>query len=98
MHPVLFPQIAMMMGPCGGGQGYVPAMNDLVLMVEGKSNMYIGGPAFVKQSIGEIATIEELGGSRMHTKVTGICDLEVKDDDACIEATKTDAFLSSFKF
>jgi acetyl-CoA carboxylase carboxyltransferase component len=83
------PQIAMMMGPCGGGQGYLPAMNDIVLMVEGNSNMYIGGPAFVKQSIGEITTIEELGGSKMHTNVTGICDLEVKDDDACIENTKS---------
>jgi len=76
------------MGPCGGGQGYVPAMNDIVLMVEGRSNMYIGGPAFVKQSIGEIATIEELGGSKMHSKITGICDLEVKDDETCIEETK----------
>ena len=82
------PQIAMMMGPCGGGQGYLPAMNDLVLMVEGRSNMYIGGPAFVKQSIGEIATIEELGGSKMHSRITGICDLEVKTDEECIEETK----------
>jgi acetyl-CoA carboxylase carboxyltransferase component len=82
------PQIAMMMGPCGGGQGYVPAMNDIVLMVEGKSNMYIGGPVFVKQSIGEITTIEELGGSKLHSRVTGICDLEVKDDDECIAETK----------
>ena len=83
------PQIAMMMGPCGGGQGYLPAMNDIVLMVEGRSNMYIGGPAFVKQSIGEVATIEQLGGSKLHSKVTGICDLEVKDDDECMESTKT---------
>jgi acetyl-CoA carboxylase carboxyltransferase component len=82
------PQISMMMGPCGGGQGYLPAMNDLVLMVKGKSNMYIGGPAFVKQVIGEDTTIEELGGSRMHSTVTGLCDIEVEDDDECIERTK----------
>ncbi len=82
------PQIALMMGPCGGGQGYLPAMNDIVFMVKGVSYMFIGGPAFCKTVIGEETTIEELGGSRMHTTVTGISDLEVGNDEECIEKCK----------
>ena len=42
----------------------------------------------MKQSIGEITTIEELGGSKMHSRVTGLCDLEVKDDEECMAETK----------
>ncbi|TDA68016.1 MAG: acyl-CoA carboxylase subunit beta [Clostridia bacterium] len=79
------PQISLVMGPCGGGQGYLPALTDIVVMTKGKSNMYIGGPAFVKNVTGVDTTIEELGGSKMHATVTGIADMEVENDERCLE-------------
>ena len=82
------PQISLIMGPCGGGQGYLPALTDVIIMVKGVSYLYIGGPDFVKRVIGQEATNEELGGSRMHTTVTGISDMEVADDEECLEVGK----------
>jgi acetyl-CoA carboxylase carboxyltransferase component len=79
------PQLSLIMGPCGGGQGYLPALTDFIIMVKGKSHLYIGGPDAVKKALGQDATVEELGGSRMHSTITGIADMEVADDEECLE-------------
>ncbi len=82
------PQLSLIMGPSGGGQGYLPALTDFIIMVKDISYLYIGGPDFVKRVLGEEATNEELGGSRMHTTVTGISDMEVANDEECLEVGK----------
>lgn len=83
------PQLSLVLGPCGGGQGYLPALTDMVIMTKGNSNMYIGGPAFVKAVSGVETTIEELGGSKMHTTVTGISDVELNNDQEAIDYAKS---------
>src|SRR5262245_43229609 len=88
------PQVAAMMGPGAAGTAYSPALADFVPMVRGTSNMALGGPPLVKAVIGEEITAEELGGSKVHCEVSGVADLEVADDRACIAAIKT--YLSFF--
>jgi len=63
-------------------------------MVKGTSHMALGGPPLVKAVVGEDISAEELGGSKIHTEVSGVADLEVADDAACLEAIK--AYLSYF--
>src|SRR5713226_1555821 len=88
------PMVAAMMGPGAAGTAYIPALADFVPMVKGTSHMALGGPPLVKAVVGEDITAEELGGSKIHTEVSGVADLEVPDDDACIAAVK--AYLSFF--
>ena len=88
------PQIAAMMGPGAAGTAYIPALADFVPMVKGTSNMALGGPPLVKAVVGEDITAEELGGSKVHCEISGVGDLEVPDDRACIHAIK--AYLSYF--
>ena len=38
------PQISIILGPCAGGASYSPALTDLVIMVRGKSYMFLTGP------------------------------------------------------
>ncbi len=38
------PQIAAVMGPCIAGGAYLPALSDVIIMVEGTSFMGLGGP------------------------------------------------------
>ena len=78
------PQVAAMMGPCAAGTAYIPALADFVPMVKGTSQMALAGPPLVKAVIGEEITMEELGGSKMHCEVSGVGDMEVADDRACI--------------
>src|SRR6266545_3184601 len=88
------PMVAAMMGPGAAGTAYIPALSDFVPMVKGTSHMALGGPPLVKAIVGEDITAEELGGSKIHTEVSGVADLEVADDAACIDAIK--AYLSYF--
>src|SRR5947208_11302566 len=82
------PQVAAMMGPGAAGTAYIPALADFVPMVRGTSNMALGGPPLVKAVVGEDVTAEELGGSRVHTEVSGVADLEVDDDEHCLRVIK----------
>src|ERR1700761_7435732 len=82
------PQIAAVMGPCAAGTAYIPGLADFVLMVKGRGSMALAGPHLVRAAVGEDVTPEELGGSRVHTRKSGVADLEVADDPACIERIK----------
>ena len=88
------PQIAALMGPCAAGTAYIPGLADFVPMVKGRGSMALAGPHLTKAVTGEDVTQEELGGSRIHTRVSGVADLEVESDDACIRAIKD--YLSYF--
>jgi acetyl-CoA carboxylase carboxyltransferase component len=84
----VIPQVAALMGPCAAGTAYIPGLADFVPMVKGRGSMALAGPHLVRAAIGEDVTQEELGGSRVHTRKSGVGDLEVPDDEACIDAVK----------
>jgi acetyl-CoA carboxylase carboxyltransferase component len=88
------PQVAAMLGPGAAGTAYIPGLADFVPMVRGTSSIAIGGPYLVKSTIGEDVTEEALGGSKVHTEVSGVADLEVASDAECIAAVR--AYLSYF--
>jgi acetyl-CoA carboxylase carboxyltransferase component len=90
----VIPQVAALMGPCAAGTAYIPGLADFVPMVRGRGSMALAGPHLVRAAIGEEVTQEELGGSRVHCRASGVGDLEVADDPACIEAIKR--YLSFF--
>ncbi|HLU24838.1 MAG TPA: acyl-CoA carboxylase subunit beta [Longimicrobiales bacterium] len=78
------PQIAAVMGPCIAGGAYLPALSDVILMVEGTSFMGLGGPNLVKGATGQTVGAEELGGAWTHTAISGVAHYRVKDDRECI--------------
>jgi len=79
------PQIAAVMGPCIAGGAYLPALSDVIIMVEGTSFMGLGGPNLVKGATGQSIDQEHLGGARLHTASSGVAHYLAKDDDACLE-------------
>jgi acetyl-CoA carboxylase carboxyltransferase component len=83
------PQVAAMVGPGAAGTAYIPGLADFVPMVKGTSSMALGGPYLVKAAVGEEVSEEELGGSKVHCEVSGVADLEVPDDPACLAAIRT---------
>ena len=88
------PMVAAMLGHCAAGTAYIPALADFVPMVKGTSSMALGGRHLVKAAVGEDVTEEEMGGSAVHTKISGVADLEVADDAACLEIVRK--YLSYF--
>jgi acetyl-CoA carboxylase carboxyltransferase component len=81
----VIPQVAALMGPCAAGTAYIPGLADFVPMVKGRGSMALAGPHLVRAAVGEDVTQEELGGSRVHCRKSGVGDLEVADDRECID-------------
>jgi 3-methylcrotonyl-CoA carboxylase beta subunit len=78
-------QIAAVMGPCIAGGAYLPALSDVIIMVENVSFMGLGGPNLVKGAVGQVIDSETLGGARMHTALSGVAHYRAADDAACLE-------------
>ena len=78
------PQVAALMGHCAAGTAYIPALADVIIMVKGTSSMALAGRHLVKAATGEDVTELEMGGSEVHTKLSGVADLEVADDAECL--------------
>ena len=74
------PQIAAVMGPCIAGGAYLPALSDVIIMVEQVSFMGLGGPNLVKGAVGQVTDAETLGGAAMHTTLSGVAHYRAKDD------------------
>lgn len=79
------PTISVVFGNSTAGGAYIPGMSDYVVMIEGRSKVFLGGPPLVKMATGEESTDEELGGARMHAEISGLADYLAKDE---LEAIK----------
>jgi acetyl-CoA carboxylase carboxyltransferase component len=78
------PQISAVMGPCIAGGAYLPALSDVIVMVDGTSFMGLGGANLVKGATGQTIDNETLGGARAHNEVSGVAHYRVKNDEECI--------------
>lgn len=78
------PQISAVMGPCIAGGAYLPALSDVIVMVEGTSFMGLGGANLVKGATGQTIDNETLGGARAHNELSGVAHYRVKNDQECI--------------
>jgi acetyl-CoA carboxylase carboxyltransferase component len=78
------PQVCVLFGPSPAGSAYLPALTDVVIMVDGKSSMYVGSPRMVEMAIGEKIDQEALGGARMHCEESGCGDILAASDEEAI--------------
>ena len=79
------PQIAAVMGMCVAGGAYLPALSDVILMVEGTSFMGLGGANLVKGATGQTIDNETLGGAMTHNAISGVAHYRTKDEKECLE-------------
>jgi acetyl-CoA carboxylase carboxyltransferase component len=78
------PQVSAVMGPCIAGGAYLPALSDIIIMVEGTSFMGLGGANLVKGATGQTIDNESLGGARTHNAISGVAHYRVRDDESCV--------------
>lgn len=88
------PQVCALFGPSAAGGAYIPAFCDLTIMVDGNASMYLGSDRMVEMVTGERTTLEEMGGAKMHTTVSGVGHLLVKTEQQALEAVQR--YLSYF--
>ena len=78
------PQIAAVMGPCIAGGAYLPALSDVIFMVDGTSFMGLGGPNLVKGATGQTVDAETLGGAATHTSISAVAHYRAANDADCL--------------
>ncbi|KUK54413.1 MAG: Propionyl-CoA carboxylase [Desulfotomaculum sp. 46_296] len=84
----IIPQIALLLGPCLGGQAYHPIMNDFLIQSAKTGFLGIAGPAFVKTMTGEEISLEDLSGWEPHAIKAGNTHVVGEDDFECIDMAK----------
>ena len=84
----VLPQVCVLFGPSAAGGAYIPAFCDIVIMREGNASMYLGSPRMAEMVIGEQVSLEEMGGAKMHTGVSGCGHQLVKTDEDGIAMAK----------
>jgi acetyl-CoA carboxylase carboxyltransferase component len=83
------PQICCLFGPSAAGGAYIPSFCDVVFMVEGNASMYLGSPRMAEVVVGEVVSLEEMGGARMHATVSGCGDNLAVDDREAIALARS---------
>src|SRR3990172_743387 len=82
------PQFAAVMGPCIAGGAYLPALSDVIVMVDGTSFMGLGGPNLVKGATGQSVDAETLGGARTHTAISAVAHYRAGNDRECLQRVR----------
>ena len=88
MSALGIPQVAVVMGSCTAGGAYIPAMSDEVVMVRQQGTIFLGGPPLVRAATGEEVDPETLGGSEVHTRISGVADHQAADDEDALAITR----------
>jgi 3-methylcrotonyl-CoA carboxylase beta subunit len=89
MSALGIPQVALVMGSCTAGGAYIPAMSDETVIVRGTGTIFLGGPPLVQAATGEVVSAEDLGGSAVHTRVSGVADHEALDDEHALAIARS---------
>lgn len=94
----VIPQISVVVGPCAGAAAYSPALTDFIFMVDEIGQMYITGKTVIEQVTGETCTLQELGGARVHSSVSGVAHFSFSSEKKCFAEVRklVDYLPSSF--
>ncbi|MCK5848160.1 MAG: acyl-CoA carboxylase subunit beta [Caldisericia bacterium] len=84
----VIPQIAVILGSSAGGACYSPGICDFIFMTEHTSHMFITGPRVVKTVTGVSSSLDDLGGSNVHTKRSGVAHFAYANDEECLQGVK----------
>ena len=66
------PVISIVHGSSTAGGAYQTGLADYVVMVRGRSKVFLAGPPLLRAATGEIADDEALGGAELHSVTTGL--------------------------
>jgi len=84
----VIPQLSVILGPCAGGAVYSPALTDFVFVVDKISKMFITGPEVIKTVLGEEISMEDLGGARVQTEISGNAHFFAQSELECFDQIK----------
>lgn len=95
----LIPVVGVAMGPCAGLGAVRVVASHFSVMVKGSSQVFAAGPHVVGPGMNQRVGKEELGGSSVHTRGSGVVDNEAEDEaDALRQVAQFLSYLPSSVF
>ncbi|MBK8457627.1 MAG: acyl-CoA carboxylase subunit beta [Phyllobacteriaceae bacterium] len=82
------PVVSVVHGSSTAGGAYQTGLADHVILVRGRSKVFLAGPPLLKAATGEIAFDEDLGGAEMHAAISGVGDYLAEDDADAIRMAR----------
>ena len=82
------PQVGVVMGPSAGDSSLVASGLEFIIMVKGYGMMAAGGPPIVLSALKKTVSKEDLGGTDIHCRISGLADNEAEDDEDAIRMCK----------
>jgi acetyl-CoA carboxylase carboxyltransferase component len=79
------PVVSAVMGSCAGHVAARAVLSHLSIMVKGTGQIFPAGPPVVSRALSEDVAKDDLGGTRMHARDTGVIDNEAEDEDDCFQ-------------
>ncbi len=84
----IIPQISVILGASAGGAAYSPALTDFIIMGGKNAFMFVTGPQVVNSVTGENVSFSELGGSEIHSTISGVCHRVADTEEEALEIVK----------
>ncbi|MEW6267622.1 MAG: carboxyl transferase domain-containing protein [Thermodesulfobacteriota bacterium] len=81
------PWLSVLLGPCYGSSSWYSAMSDLTIMQKG-AVMAVSSPRVTALATGEDIPPEELGGWKLHSRITGLVDAVAETEEQCLDLAK----------
>jgi len=82
------PQIAAVLGYCSGIEAYAVGLYDYVFMIDGTSHLVVTEPRIVKAVTGQDLSMEELGGAKMHSRISGVANFRMRSEEDCFQSIR----------
>jgi len=83
LHKV--PVASAVMGSCAGHVAARAVLSHFSIMVKGTGQIFPAGPPVVARALSEDIQKDDLGGTRMHTRETGVVDNEAETEEDCFQ-------------
>ena len=88
------PVASAILGPAAGGLAPMPCLSHFSVMVKGIGQVFPGGPPVVKAALGYNIDKDDLGGYRIHTRISGVVNnVAVTEQDAMAQIRRFLSYL-----
>lgn len=82
------PVATAVLGPAAGGLAPIPCLSHFSVMTKGRGQVFPGGPPVVKAALGQDIHKEDLGGYKVHTRISGVVDNAAESEEDALDQIK----------
>lgn len=84
----MVPVVSLALGSVSGIGAMEIVESHFSVMIRGKTQVFVGGPPLVQWAMGEKISKEDLGGYKIHTRMSGVVDNEAESEEDAFQQAR----------